>query len=286
MSYSVITHAGKAHIDEILAAAVLAAGLKEFPQEIQRIHPDEAETLVNSGKLPPNTWVLDCGLQFNPDAKLFDHHQSGDLPSTALMLFRHFFPELEETDLGTYFKLVSNVDTQGALSLDDASCISESRDYWGFAHQILVRTFEKEPLTILKLVAAGLEDKIDFESAKKKAAEWAGFPGRIQCEDVAGVNVLYYTEKPPVEIFDGLRGIDRSIIEEYEAAAVYGYDKHDSSIRTLYRTDAGHDVLDFTRCSPWEELFNHKGGFLLRFRPRNPKEWQELIAQSRIEPEE
>jgi len=280
MPYTVITHSGKAHIDEVLAAAVLAVHHRESPTEIQRMNSNDAAELVASGKLPPNCWILDCGLVFDPERRLFDHHQDRELPSAALMLFTHLFPELEGTDLHSYFKLVSKVDTQGARSLDDFEAVTESRDYWSFSQQLLVGVFEKDPAGILEIVARGLSEKINFEEIKKAAAEWVGFPGRLITEDVEGMTVLSYTEHPPIEIFDGLHGIDRKIISECGASVVYGYDKKDPSIRTLYRTDIGHDLLDFTRSEAKNIVFNHQGGFLMRFRPTDRNEWKKLVSES------
>ena len=281
MGYTVITHSGKAHIDEVLAIAALAVSRKgELPSEILRMNSNEAAEMVESGRVPPNCWVIDCGLQFNPERHLFDHHQDGTLPSAALMIFTHFFPELEGSDLHSYFKLVSRVDTRGALSLDDSDVIGESRDYWSFSQQLLVRSFEQDPLSIIKLVAAGLSEKIDFEEEKKAAAEWAGFPGRLVSEEINGITALVYTEHPPIEVFNGLHGIDKDIIEEHQAAVVYGYDRKDPSIRTLYRTDIGHEILDFTRTEAEHTIFSHQGGFLLRFHPADRDEWKRIISES------
>jgi len=280
MSYTIITHAGKAHIDEILAVAALAVFKKEYPSEVRRMNSNEAAEFVASGSVPANCWVIDCGLEYDPDRRLFDHHQDRELPSAALMIFNHIFPDLQGTDLHDYFELVSKVDTEGARSLDDYEFIDESRDYWSFPQQLLVRIFEKDPLAVIDIVTRGLSEKIDFEAVKKTAAEWVNFPGRLETETIEGLTVLAYREHPPIEVFDGLHGIDRRIIEENGAAVVYGYDKKDPSIRTLYRTDIGHDILDFTRSEPRELVFNHQGGFLMRFVPSDRDEWRRIIAES------
>ncbi len=282
MPYTIITHSGKAHIDEVLASAALAVFKKEPPTEIRRISSNDAAEMIAEGKVPGNCWVIDCGLGFNPEQRLFDHHQNGDLPSAALMVFNHLFPELEGTDLHTYFELVSKVDTRGARSLDDFETIGESRDYWSFPQQILVRIFEKDPMAILDIVTRGLSEKIDFEEVKKAAAEWVAFPGRLVAEDIEGLTALAYTEHPPIEVFDGLHGIDRKFILENNAAVVYGYDRKDPSIRTLYRTDIGHDLVDFTRSEADDVVFNHQGGFLMRFIPSDRDEWRRIVAASII----
>ncbi len=282
MPYTVITHSGKAHIDEVLAIAALAVYRGESPAEIRRMNSNDAAEMVDAGSVPANCWVIDCGLEYNPERRLFDHHQDKELPSAALMLFNHLFPELEGSDLHTYFELVSKVDTKGARSLADSEVVGESRDYWSFSQQLLVRIFENDPSTVLNIVARGLSEIINFEEVKKAAAEWVAFPGRLVTEDIGGVTVLTYMEHPPIEVFDGLHGIDRNIINENGAAVVYGYDKKDPSIRTLYRTDIGHDILDFSRAEARYVVFNHQGGFLMRFRPANKDEWRRIVAESII----
>ena len=281
--YTVITHSGRAHLDEILAISVLAACRNELPEDIRRLSSEESAALVAAGEIPENAWVIDCGLEFDPDRRLFDHHQDRELPSAALMMFRHCFPELEDTDLGSFFNLASKVDTGGMRALDDFENLGESRDYLGFAQNILTIVFEMRPLFIAEIVTRGIEDKIRFEEVKKAAAEWVAVPGRLVDRDIDGVKVLEYTRQPPVDIVDGLKSIDRAVIEEHQAAVVYGYDKKDAGIRTLYRTDIGHDLVDFTRATIGDALFCHQGGFLARFRPTDDDEWKRLITESRLQ---
>jgi len=280
MPYTVITHAGKAHIDEILATAVLAVHRGEYPLEIRRLDPKIVEKMVLNGMVPENSWVIDCGLVYHPERRLFDHHQNGDLPSSALMLFKHLFQRLEGTGLHRYFELVSRVDTQGARSLGDYGRMSDSRDYWSFSQEILTELFEENPLEVLGIYACGLKGKIELEEVKRAAAEWVAFPGNISTEVVMGLSILNYKERPPIELFDGLHEIYRDIIRQNSAVAVYGHDKNDPSVRTLYRTDFGHEILDFSKASPGNVVFNHQGGFLVKFIPTDENEWKRILAGS------
>jgi len=282
MPYTVITHAGKAHMDEILAAAALAAHRGEYPLEIRRLDPKDVEKMILNGMLPENSWVIDCGLVYHPERRLFDHHQNRALPSSALMVFNHLFPELEGTSLHRYFELVSRVDTQGARSLDDYARMSDSRDYWGFSQEILIGLFEEDPFAVLDIYTRGLKVKIGLEEVKKAAAEWLAFPGNVSMEVVMGLAVFSYNERPPIELFDGLHEIHRDIMERNPAAAVYGHDRNDPSVRTLYRTDFGHDVLDFSKATPGNVLFKHQGGFLVKFIPTDKDEWKRILAGSLV----
>jgi len=280
MPYTVITHAGKAHIDEILATAVLAVHRGEYPLEIRRLDPKIVEKMVLKGMIPENSWVIDCGLVYHPERRFFDHHQDGALPSSALMLFKHLFPKLEGTGLHRYFELVSKVDTEGARSLGDYGRVSDSRDYWGFSQEILTDLFEKDPLAVLDICARGLEGKIELEKVKRAAVEWVAFPGNISTEVVMGLTVLHYRERPPIELFDGLNEIYRDIIRQNSAVAVYGHDRNDPSVRTLYRTDFGHEIFDFSKANPGNVLFNHQGGFLVKFIPTDEDEWKRILTSS------
>ena len=87
MSYNIITHDGKAHMDELLGSALLALHLGGVPEKIERINPQEAADLVSSGNIPENTYFIDCGLVLDSDKGLFDHHQDRALDSAVLLIF-------------------------------------------------------------------------------------------------------------------------------------------------------------------------------------------------------
>ena len=287
MPYSVVTHCGKAHIDEIMAIAVLAVFKGENPSAVNRLSAEELQPLLESGEPPPDTWIVDCGLIHDPRRRLFDHHQDAELPSAALLMLRFCFPELLDTELGKSFELISRVDTKGLRSLADAADIgetSESRDYWSFIARILVKTFEEKPLAVTEVAAAGLAEKITFEEIKKAAREWLAVEGRIVGVKVAGISVLEYRCAPPEELVNGLKAVDGELIETHGAAAVYGFDKSDPAVRTLYRTDIGHNLLDFTRAEFAQPLFCHQSGFLARFKPADQAEWKRIVARSLTSP--
>lgn len=284
MPYSVITHSGKAHIDEIMAIAVLAVFKGENPSAVHRLSAEELMPLLESGEPPPDTWVIDCGLIHDPDRRSFDHHQDRELPSAALLMLRHHFPELLDTDLGKNFALISKADTQGLRSLEDGGDAEdsggESRDYWSFIARLLIKTFEQKPLTVIETAAHGLAETITFEDIKRRAREWIAVEGRLVPVQVAGLSVLEYRVPPPEEIVNGLKAIDGELIETHQAAAVYGFDRSDPDIRTLYRTDIGHNRLDFTRAEFTRPLFCHQGGFLARFKPSDGTEWKRVLEHS------
>lgn len=280
MTYRIITHDGKAHMDELLGSAILALHMGEMPEEIVRMNAQEASEKVDRGDLPENTWFVDCGLQYDRERKLYDHHQDRELDCSALLLFNDFFSNLEDTELHEYVKLVSKVDTKGAMSLNDFHLASESRDYFSFSQKILLRTFEDNPMLVVKLFVAGLEDKIAFEKAKKVAALWRQEPGNMEILHLDGIKVLCYLKKPPTELVSPLRSEISRVVEEHDISVTLSFDDKNPEGRTLYRTDYGHNHINFTKCRPTKTLFCHQGGFLLKFIPEDEGEWERLVSES------
>ena len=280
MSYGVITHSGKAHIDEILAIATLAVFKNEAPDKILRLLETEIQAAID--KEDGELWVIDCGLRYDPEKRFFDHHHDGNLESAAQLVFHHCFPELEDSSLGEYFRLVSQVDTKGLLSLGEGDSGSDFVLYWSMLHQMLVKEFESHPYPVIELVSRGLSKKMDFEKTIKAAEEWLLAEQHLVKVDVDGITALEYREKPPAELLEGLKNLDQLYAEKQKALAIYGFDKNNQEVRTLYRTDAGHTILDFTRATFSKAFFVHQNGFLARFQPEDDQEWRRILSQSRI----
>ena len=82
-----ITHRGRPHLDEIMAAAVIEYLLGEFPikrkEEITKKEYDDPEILV-----------FDIGKRYSPETNCFDHHQNKRLPSACYLIWEHFAPTL------------------------------------------------------------------------------------------------------------------------------------------------------------------------------------------------
>jgi hypothetical protein len=280
MSYKIITHNGKAHMDELLGCALLTLHLGVEPESIERMDAQDAAQIVSGGNLPDDTYFIDCGLVFDDKRKLYDHHQDRELDSAALLMFNEFFPQLRDTELHNFIKLVSRVDTRGPMSLDDFNLVSESRDYLSFGHKILLLTFEKDPMLILKIIAAGLEDKIQFEKARQKAALWLKETGHIEIIKIAELNILKYLINPPSELVSPLRSAITEVVDENNISAILSFDDKQPGVLTFYRTDSGHNLVDFSQCKPAETIFNHQGGFLMKFKPSDEQEWMTLVQQA------
>ncbi len=281
MSYRIITHDGKAHMDELTASAFLALALGESPAEIVRVDSRDAERMVREGDVGEDDWFLDCGMRYDPGKRLFDHHQDGELVSTVQMVFEHFFPELCDSRLHEDVVLLSRVDTGGLRSLNDYEALDESLSYWSFSQKLLLKGFEFRPEVTLELVCDALKDRIAFEEKRQDALEWLKGEGRIEIVELGGERVLNYLVSPPEGMASALRSADKEMVDEFEISAVCSCSEEDPTERSLFRTNIGQELLDFTACSPKEPLFCHPGGFLLKFRDEaGGEEWKNLFLTS------
>ncbi len=270
-------------MDELLGSALLALHLGGVPEKIERINAQEAAELVSTGEIPENTYFIDCGLVLDSEKGLFDHHQDRALDSAVLLIFDKFFSHMKNTELHDYIKLVSKVDTKGAMSLDDFHLVSESREYFSFGQGILLNTFESNPMLVLKIFIAGLDDKISFEKLKQKAALWLKEPGNIEIIDVDHIKIIKYIRKAPSELVSPIRSVISKIVDENGITAILSFDDKIPDVLTLFRTNFGHNNVDFSKSNPSETIFVHPGGFLMKFIPSNENEWIKLIKESLFE---
>ncbi|MGL1891783.1 MAG: MYG1 family protein [Spirochaetaceae bacterium] len=281
MAYNIITHSGKAHMDELIGITLIAIHRDEMPTEIIRVETDKAIECYDSRDNSIDHYLVDCGLLLEPENFKFDHHQSKDLGCAAILIFDHYFPHLENSSLHEYIKLVSAVDTRGPNSLDDFKFNSESINYFSFPQKLLLREFEQQPILITSIFLNGIKSIIEFEKEKIKAESWLKTEEHSTIFEIDGVNILVYNNPPPVELSNAIKSVDAETVELHNIHVIYGFDKDDNNIRTLYRTFKGDDEVDFTKAEVNNTLFSHKGGFLLKFIPESNKEWIKIIKESK-----
>ncbi|MDA3956940.1 MYG1 family protein [Oceanispirochaeta sp.] len=279
-AFRIITHSGKAHMDELVASALLCILLDRQPEEVIRMDSREAENLVKNGLMEGGDWVLDCGMVYDPERQLFDHHHDGALDSTALLLFDEFFPELKNSRLHESIQLLSRVDTQGLQSLNDFRELDESRSYWSFSQKLLTKGFEMDPTDALRMVTEVLKDNLQFEHLRNKALIWLESPEHTEIVELGSYKVLNYLVLPPEELTSPLRSADKEMVDEHKIIAVASFDDNNLKGKALFRTGHGQDLLDFTLCRPDHTVFCHPGGFLLKFISGSDKEWIRLVEES------
>lgn len=280
MSYRVVTHNGKPHLDEIIGITLLSIYKNELPTEIIRIHPEDAAKMVKNGETAPDIYFIDCGLQLDTDKQLFDHHQSKELGCSALLIFEHYFPELKDTKLHSFINLVSDVDTMGPNAIDGFDKDSQTVKYFGFTQKIILRQFETSPLDVIRLYQNGIIDMLDFEKEKEKAKKWLETSGSISISSFDNYNILRYLNPPPKEISSAVKSIDSDIIDKENIHIIYSFDKDNNDVRTLFRTLKGDKLVDFSKAKVTNTQFCHQGGFLLKFIPEHEDEWINIIKDS------
>ena len=280
MSYIIITHDGKAHLDELLGSALMALHRGELPSEVIRLDPREAARQVAAGEIPEGAVYIDCGLVLDPPRNLFDHHQDRDLDSSALLLFESYFPEQLGTELHEFIRLVSRVDTRGILSLDDYGKIGETGEYLSFGYEVLLRTYGNNPLLVVELIVSWLEEKIAFQEGLKEAALWLEEPGHTEIRAVAGLKVFRYLVPPPEELAAPLRTLVKRRSDQEELSVMISADPREPEMLTFYRSDYGHRLVDFSRSRPERPVFVHQAGFLMKVIPADTQEWLRLVEES------
>ena len=278
--FRIITHSGKAHMDELVASALLCIARDRQPDEILRVDSREAEALVRDEALGGDDWVLDCGMILDPDRRIFDHHQDGSLPSAALLVFEQFFPELKDSRLHDTITLLSRVDTGGLQSLNDYYELDESKSYWSFSQKLLTKGFELDPVDALRVVTEVLKDNLRFEHLRTEALRWLESPEHTEIVHFGDFKVLNYLVLPPEELVSPLRSADKELVDEEKIIAIASFDDNSMEGKALFRTAHGQNHLDFTRAEPENAVFCHPGGFLLKFRPGSPDEWKTLLRDS------
>jgi hypothetical protein len=280
MSYTIITHAGKAHADELLASALLRLHKGEPPLSVERIFSEEAARRIREGQTGEGLYYLDCGLAYDPARNLFDHHHDRELPSSAFLVLEEFFPGLKGTELHDYIRLVSKVDNEGPKSLNDFESLDESRFYFTMSNKLMLKAFESQPAALIELFAASLEDNMAFEKQKALAREWIEEEENVSLRMVHGCLVLRFNKRPPEELIVPIRAVDDEIVDTHNVEVVYSFDDRDERARSLFRTFHGHEKVDFTLCRPENPQFCHQNGFLMKFIPASEEEWKDLVEQS------
>ena len=132
-------------------------------------------------------------------------------------------------------------------------------------------------MTVLRIFIFGLADKIQFEQLKKEADVWLSEEDNMKIVSIEGLNILRYLKQPPPELVSPLRSAAGRIVDEHEVSAILSFDDKIPEALTLYRTDFGHDLLDFSKSEPAQPIFCHYGGFLMKFIPSYENEWEKLV---------
>lgn len=103
--YRIVTHPGSAHKDDFLSACVLLATLDHA--EVYRREPTDAD--LND----IDTYVVDVGLEYNPQRHNFDHHQDKSLPCAFHLIMEHLGHHDSATLMFAWYPHMSMIDVRG-----------------------------------------------------------------------------------------------------------------------------------------------------------------------------
>ena len=103
--YKIVAHPGSAHKDDFLSVSVLLATLKQAV--VFRREPT-AEDLND-----PDTYVVDVGLELNPERHNFDHHQDSSMPCAFHLVMQHLGHHDAAMQMFAWYPHMSMMDVSG-----------------------------------------------------------------------------------------------------------------------------------------------------------------------------
>ncbi len=103
--YKIVVHPGSAHRDDFMAVSILLAKLEEA--EVFRRDPT-SEDLTDAA-----TYVVDVGMQYDPQLSNFDHHQDASLPCAFHLVMQHFGYHEDAQLVYGWYPLMSMMDVKG-----------------------------------------------------------------------------------------------------------------------------------------------------------------------------
>lgn len=102
----IIVHPGRAHRDDLMAVCVLLAAL-DGTVEVLRRDPS-GEDLAD-----PDTYVVDIGMEYDPQQHNFDHHQDPTLPCAFHLVMKYLGYHDDALQMFGWYPFMSMMDVQG-----------------------------------------------------------------------------------------------------------------------------------------------------------------------------
>lgn len=270
----IFVHGGMAHVDEILAVALLWLLKPELvgvlPQRVLELPPDFRRGF---------DWALDIGRELSPRCQIYDHHQDGspDGECAASLLVKRLDPGFYEyldrdprpgTPSG--FKTIRLVDTKGPHAF---------KKEFGLLPGDMIRPYLCETFANPEGMAGVMSfmyGMVSFWFAKYQEDEALTEEAKhTVLMSLTQDAVLIATNKPKI-----LGAVARMLNwGEQDPAITVSWDDRGEGYSLFRRGD--NPRVDFTRCTGDDISFAHKGGFILKTRTRVSKErLVELINQA------
>lgn len=169
-AYQIVTHPGSAHKDDFMSVCILLAKLGTATVYRREA---TAEDLAD-----PNTYVVDVGMQLDPEMYNFDHHQDRGLPCAFHLVMQHFGYHDAAMLVFGWYEHMSMMDVRGPyktarhLGVDPSVLFSASSPIDGYILSHFSRYEELTPQTFFyRFMKDFGEDMINMIELKMERLE-------------------------------------------------------------------------------------------------------------------
>jgi len=262
----IVTHPGKAHIDEAVGAALICIA-HSIPKNGFKIIREVAK---KSDLRSNSVWVLDQGGELSWHKKIVDHHQNGDLACTAELIALKFFPQIMLIRRN-FYRLMERItlqDTRGPAALVDHIGANREKPLWSLlaVEQFAVRQFEKNPThAVADIFVPMMERIIAEDGAEMGAIEHHRRTMQVLTTELHGIRVGVVDTKD-VEFSPTMLGVNR-VAKELGIDVTIRSDSRYKTGTVLYREPWVTDI-DFRKLEESDRLSfflrrgPHASGFL------------------------
>lgn len=254
MVSAIVVHAGQAHLDEVLAVALLFGAMGRKVPVVRRDPTDEE-------KGNPNVLVVDVGMQHDPDKGNFDHHQEKGLPAAFVLVARWLGIDDLARQVFGWWSRASDMDTSGPFALAKAMGTTPDNLFSVLSplEKFVVAKFQQDPNSVGDLLLEWGKEILEGISKTNERLEWLG--NHAEVVDLGGVQAIFHetpgsqTPNLAMEIFRGRSapeaGISITRDDRGPGWALYRY--------------SDHPRVDFSRLEGKDKVvFAHKGGFIAK----------------------
>ncbi len=187
----IVTHAGNAHMDDMLGSALLAYKYRVPVERVVKVEGFEDDVIY-----------LDIGRRYEPPY-LLDHHQDIEIPCSLVLVIKHHFPELNDALELDEVKYIDRRDRFGLLKTVGVEIPSEvlffERMFTRWFAEILYITPDDEEYSVLTWLG-----KRFYTYLKERVEELRRFEealSRAETFTVNGVKIMVVDDSlPPYEV--------------------------------------------------------------------------------------
>lgn len=254
----IITHAGKAHLDDYMACAI-ALAVAHRAGDIQTLSdvPVERRDPTAYELDDPSTWVMDIGGVLDPEIHCWDHHQlpRGNKECAMTLLAESLGLRDRLGKLFPWFETRGELDATGPFATSQARGLkwTEVAPFLGPFEDIVLERFMAEPAEAVLPMAARVEMALDAYDRVQPA---------IRVVHIDGVGVTDFTQADDKDV----RVCQEAFLPD-NGVAVFLDDRGPGL--TLLRIN-DDPRIDFSRVKDDPNVgFAHANGFICKTRTRD-----------------